>query len=667
MNTAPPTTARTFLQGLELHKQGRLDEAEALYRSVLAKEPEHFDSLHFSGLILWQRGRHEEAVDWISRAIAINGTIADAHSNLGLALQALKRMDEALAAYERALQLRPGYPEALNNRGNALLELHRLPEALAAYDRALALSPNFALAHANRGNALRALGRREEALAAYDRALHIAPNYADALNNRVLVLHDLRRFDEAIAASERLMAVAPGQPYAPGLLLAARLHCCDWRDFATLSDGIAAAVQRGERADMPLTNLWHTLSPAVQLRCARIFTTAEYASAPAAKAPALIHPPHERIRVAYFSHDFFQHTVAMLIAGLFELHDRARFEVIGVSYGPDDGSAMRARLKAGVDHFLDVREASDRAAADQIRAMDTDIVVDLTGYTAGYRPRVLVERPAPIQVNYLGYPGTLGTGFHDYIVADRHVIPEQSEQFYSEKVVCLPDTYMVNDRKRRIAEQTPTRATAGLPETGFVFCSFNNAFKILPPVFNVWMRLLQVVPQSVLWLLENNPTATANLRREAESRGIAASRLVFAPRVSVEEHISRHRLADLFLDTFPYSSHTTGNDALWAGLPLVALAGETFASRVSGSLLKAAGVAELIADNLGDYGALAKSLALDPARLAGLRRRLEQARAGAPLFDTPRFCSHIEAAYEIMYRRWRRGEPAASFVVPPVE
>jgi protein O-GlcNAc transferase len=655
--------AATFLQGLEFHKQGRLDEAEARYRAVLAKQETHFDSLHFTGLILWQRGRAEEAVEWIGRAIALNPSVPDAHSNLGLALQALKKNEEALASYDRALALRPVYPEALNNRGNALQELHRLPEAVASYDRALQFNPTFSLAHGNRGNALRALGQPAEALECYDRALQIWPDYADALNNRVQVLHDLGRYDEAIATAERLMVVKPDQPYAPGLLLAARLYCCDWADFTSHREAVAAGVARGERVDMPLTNLWHTPSPAIQQQCARIFSAAEYPPMDA-PAPALVRPPRERIRLAYLSHDFFQHTVAMLVAELFELHDRSLFEVSGVSYGPDDGSEMRERLQAGFDRFVDVRAASDSEVADQIRGLGADIVVDLTGFTTGYRAKILAQRPAPIQVNYLGFPGTLGTLYHDYILADRHVIPERLDRFYSEKVVRLPDTYMVNDRKRRIAQETPSRAAAGLPESGFVFCSFNNAFKIQPDLFDVWMRLLQGVPQSVLWLLENNPSAAANLRSEAERRGVDAARLVFAPRVSVEAHIARHRLADLFLDTYPYTSHTAGNDALWAGLPLLALTGEAFASRVSGSLLKAAGLPELITGSLADYEVLAMSLANAPTRLAELRQRLEQQRATAPLFDTPRFCRHIEAAFRTMYERWQAGAAPVSFDVP---
>lgn len=656
----------TFLQGLELHKQGRLDEAEALYRAVLAKQPTHFDAVHLTGLLQYQRGRAEDAVAWIGRAISLNPDVADAHSNLGLALQALKRIDAALSSYQRAVQLNPNSPEAFNNLGNALQDLRRLPEAIAAYDRVLTLRPNFAEAHNNRGNALRALNRPEEALASYDQALRLWPTYAEALNNRGLVLHDLKRFDEAIPCCQRLVEIAPRHPYALGMLLTARLHCCDWSEYTALSSAIVAGIERGERVDMPLTVLWHTASQAVQLRCARIFSAAEIPVQSPLAAPGVVRSRHDRIRLAYLSGDFHMHTVTLLAAEIFEIHDRARFEVTGISYGADDGSDLRARVREAFDHFVDVRDANDRDAAQEIRRREADIVIDLTGYTAAYRPRILAHRPAPIQVNWLGYAATMGSDYHDYIVVDRHIVPERLDGGYSEKVVRLPETFMANERRRRVAEETPSRQDAGLPGTGFVFCSFNNPVKINPPVFDVWMRLLKAVPGSVLWLLGSNPGVVANLRREAQNRGVGPDRLVFAPRVPVETHLARHRLADLFLDTYPYGSHTTGNDALLTGLPMIAISGATFAARLSGSLVLAAGLPEeLITGSLAEYEALALNLATTPERLGALRKRLMEQRPRAPLFDTDRLRRHLEAAYVLMYERWQRGEPPASIDVPP--
>ena len=652
-----------FQQGLVLHQQGRLDEAEALYRAVLATEAAHFGALHLTGLIHFQRGQPAAAAEWIGRAIAVNPGVSDAHSNLGLALQQMGRIDAALASYERALQLKPDSPEALNNRGNALQDLRRLPEAIASYDRALQARPDFAQAHNNRGNALRGLDRPLEALASYDRALRLWPDNPDALDNRGRILRDLKRFDEAVPSFARLLAVSPNRAYGQGLLLDTRLNCCDWTDYEATSVAIVAGVERGERVDAPFSFLCHALSPAAQLACARTFAAAE-CPAPAEPLSLGPRPRHDRIRLAYLSADFHSHATAYLMAELFESHDRARFEVTGISYGTADTGPMRERLQAAFDRFVDVRGLSDREVARLLHDGEIDIAVDLKGFTANNRAGIFAHRGAPVQVNYLGFPGTMGAPFIDYIIADRHIIPERLAAAYGEKVVRLPDSYQVNDRKRRIADHTPTRAELGLPERGFVFCSFNNTYKVRPAIFDVWMRLLRQVEGSVLWLLEDNAAAMANLRREAERRGVAPDRLVFAPRLDLDRHMARHRLADLFVDTFPVNAHTTASDALWAGLPLVTLSGETFVSRVAASLLHAVGLPELVTENLADYEALALRLATTPALLAAIREKLEGNRLAAPLFDTDRFRRHIEAAYVTMYERSQRGEAPAGFDVP---
>jgi predicted O-linked N-acetylglucosamine transferase (SPINDLY family) len=367
---------------------------------------------------------------------------------------------------------------------------------------------------------------------------------------------------------------------------------------------------------------------------------------------------HDKIRVAYLSADYHSHATAYLIAELIELHDRARFETIGVSFGLDDGSAIRKRLAGAFDRFLDVRAKSDREIAALLATLKVDIAVDLKGYTQDSRPDILSFRPAPIQAQWLGYPGTLGADFIDYVIADETVAPFEHAPFYSEKIIQLPGCYQVNDRKRAITARTPSRQEAGLPETGFVFCCFNNSFKILPPVFDVWMRLLQEVPGSVLWLLQDNAGAETNLRSAAAARGVNPARLIFAGRAKLEDHLARHRLADLFLDTLPYNAHTTASDALWTGLPVVTCQGNAFAGRVAASLLKAVGLPELVTQNLADYEALALRLAGDPAMLQGIRATLEANRLDHPLFDTDRFRRGIEAAYQRMWETWQRGEPA---------
>jgi predicted O-linked N-acetylglucosamine transferase (SPINDLY family) len=650
----------TFQQGVALHQQGRLDDAEAFYRSVLAAQPLHFGALHLTGLLEYQRGRFAAAADRIERAIAANPAVPDAYSNLALALLELKRPQEALEKIDHALGLRPPSPELLNNRGNALQALNRPAEALADYDRALALRPDFAMAHSNRGSALRALGRPAEALAAYDRALEIAPGYPEALNNRGRTLRDFKRFDEAVQAFAPLLSIVPAPPHVPGLWFDSRLQMCDWAGYDRTVAMLSAAMERGERVDVPQSAASYVLSPGILRKCAEV----EVAGYSSISAPPILAADRgkKRIHLAYMSYDFRTHAVAALIAGLIEKHDRERFEVTAISYGPDDGGTLRRRLERGFDRFHDVSQQSDPAVAELMRRLEVDVAVDLAGLTAFNRIGILAARAAPVQVNYLGFPGTSGARFVDYIIADPSTIPAGQERFYIEKVVRLPATYQANDDARDPAASASSRADHGLPAQGFVFCSFNNSFKIRPQMFDVWMRLLKQVEGSVLWLLDDSATATINLRREAACRGVSAERLVFAPRLAMEAHVARQRHADLFLDTFPYNAHTTGSDALWVGLPMVTLAGQTFASRVAAGLLHAADVPELVTHTLADYETLALALARDPARLAAVKDRLKNVRHSS-LFDTNRFCRHIEGAYRTMHERHMRGEAPAAFDV----
>jgi protein O-GlcNAc transferase len=652
-----------FQQAVGLHKQGRLAEAEPLYRAVLARDPAHFGATHLLGLLHFGKGELPAAAELIGRAIDLDPEVADPHSNLALVLQALRRPDEALASCERALALRPDFPEAVNNRGNALLELNHFAEAIASYERALQLRPNFVQAHNNRGTALRSLGRLGEALESFDRALLLWPDYPDALNNQARLLRDLKRYDEAVSALTRLLTVQPDTPFAPGMLLDSRLQICDWARLAAGSAAIEAAVARGERADAPFSFISHSTSPALQRRCAEIFAADQHPPAPALWRGRIY--DHGKIRLCYLSADFHEHATAYLMAELFETHDRNRFETTALSFGPNDASPMRARLEAAFDRFVDVAANSDLEAARLMHEHEIDIAVDIKGYTAGNRAGIFARRAVPLQVAYLAFPGTMGASFIDYALADRHVVPPGDEKFYGEQIVRLPDTYQANDRKRRIAEPAPSRAELGLPESGFVLCCFNNNYKIRPAVFDVWMRLLGEHAGSVLWLLDDNTTAKANLRREAERRGISGERLVFAPRLPLDRHLARHRAADLFIDTLPYNAHTTASDALWAGLPVLTVSGETFASRVARSLLHAVGLPELATTSLADYEAVLRRLMGAPEELAALRARLARALPTAPLFDTDRLRRHIEAAFVQMHDRHRSGLPPQGFDVAP--
>jgi predicted O-linked N-acetylglucosamine transferase (SPINDLY family) len=554
--------------------------------------------------------------------------------------------------------------QALRQAATARFRNGEFEAAEQLIGEALKLDPNSPELWSNRGTAQVFLGRREAALESFGQALRLKPDFSGAVAHRAHILFELQRYAEAIPDYEKLLARDPGHAYSAGDLIFCKLQCCDWSSFESDRNSILARLRVGQRVVPPVLSVALLESAADQLAAARIVARDKFPPVPPLWRGETYR--HERIRVAYVSADFHAHATAVLTAGLFEHHDRRRFETVAISFGREDGSRLRDRLKQAFERFIDVRSRSDAEVARLMRELEIDIAVDLKGYTSEARPAVFAFRPAPLQVNYLGFPGTMGAAFMDYLIADPIVAPEEHKAFYGEQIVWLPDTYQANDRSRETAEGPIDRASAGLPPSGFVFCCFNNSYKIQPPMFDVWMRLLRSVEGSVLWLLADNAAATRNLKQEAAARGIDPERLVFAPRRDLPEHLARHRLADLFLDTLPYNAHTTASDALWAGLPIVTCKGNTFAGRVAASLLRAVGLPELVTESLVDYEALALRFARDPSALAAIRSKLSQNRETMPLFDAPRFTRHLEAAYVTMYERHQRGQSPASFAVNQV-
>jgi protein O-GlcNAc transferase len=634
----------------------RYDEGLAAYDKALALVPNWAAAYCNRGAALLDVERYAEALASSDRAIALAPDIAVAHGNRAGALAGLRRYAEALASGDRAIALDPGLADGWLIRGNAFIELARYEDAFAAYDRALALRPDLAEVWLGRGRIFIDLKRYDDALLAYDKALALKPQLAEAWLGRGDIFAEFRQYDDALAAYDRAVALKPDLNGAAGAKLLAMLYTCTWTDWAGEVDRVLTAVRNGKLASAPFPLLALPSSAADQLQCAERFVREQPVFAPLWRGEIYA---HDRIRIAYLSAVLRNHPVANLTVGLFEHHDRSRFEITGLSSGPDDDSPMRQRVKSAFEHFIDVQHNSDQDIAELIRHHEIDIVVDLNGFTANNRFRALARRAAPIQVNYLGYSATMGGGCIDYILADSTLIPEDQCAFYGEQVVRLPDTFQVNDDRRPISERTPTRQECGLPEQGFVFCCFNNTFKIAPEMFDVWARLLNGIEGSVLWLRRPDATAAQNLRREAERRGVAAERLVFAPPVPLmADHLARHRQADLFLDTLPYNAHTTTSDALWAGLPALTCLGETFAGRVAASLLHAAGLDELVTNSLDEYEALALRLARDPAVLAALRGRLAQNRDSCALFDSKRAARNFEAAYTMMWQRYQKGETA---------
>jgi protein O-GlcNAc transferase len=684
--------------GFAHHEAGELEQAEALYRKALETDPEHPEALHLLGLVTYQQGDFLKAIELIRRALPELDDLPEAHLNLGNALRETGQLSEAADCYRRAIELDSDYgmahanlARALNdqrlfeaglvsamravalipdflgaqvNCAAALLGLERFVEAEISLRRAVELAPDKPEAHRDLGETLAHIGRLDEAVTSYRRSLDLNPAYAQAHRNLGNVLKKQGKLGEAMACLERAVELEPDDPETRQTWFSEKLNICDWSGYSDHEVQTRKAIA----AQPVLGTTWSLLSlqstPEEQLVCARRFS-AKVAVPQADLLPRPQPRPDEKIRLGYLSADFREHPVSLLIAGLIERHDRRNFEVTGYSCGPGDQSAIRSRLIGAFDRFVEIRGVSDRRAAEQVQADAVDILIDLTGYTAYGKTALLAYRPAPVQVSYLGYSGTMGADFIDYIIVDRFLAPSDQQPFFSERLVHLPGCFLCTDDRREIPESIPTRTECGLPEAGFVFCCFNNAYKITPTFFDIWMRLLRRVHGSVLWLSNANPLARANLAREAEARGVAPERLIFAPRLPMPEHLARHRLADLFLDTLPYNAHVTTCDALWAGLLVLTCAGNTFAGRVAGSLLRAIGLDELITTSLDEYEALALRLAQRPDLLQRLRTRLEQNRRTRPLFDTARFTRNIESAYQQMAETWRAGRPPVAFAVSP--
>ena len=648
--------------GKALMAAGQPEAAVEAYGAAIRLAPGYVEAQYNLANTLQALGRLEAALAGYDRVVALKRDHAEAWLNRGNLLRQLRRTEAAGASFQQALALNPGSVEALNNLGNVLVELRRIEPAIAAFRQALALAPRSVDTLVNFGGCLRASGRLAEAEAACRAALELAPATADAEYNLGLAVMESGRLDEALGCFTRALALAPAHQdaLAQGLALADRL--CDWPAVAALEVLAAEHLARGTLAIDPFYCLNRDYGPREQLQCTKAYLARHGLAFRAAGFRSAA--PGPKLRIAYVSHDFGAHPMSLLIGEMIRQHDRAGFEVIGISYGADDRSEARRTMLASFDRVEDVAADSDAEIARRINALGVDVAIDLGGHTRNSRIGLFAQRPAPVQVAYLGYAGSCGADFIDYILADRFVLPEDQQPWYSERIVHLPECYFVNHALRPAAEAVPSRAACGLPDRGLVFCSFNNAYKIKPDMFALWMRLLEAVDASVLWLLGDNESAELHLRQAAEASGIAAERIVFAPRLAQAAHIARHGAADLFLDTVPVNAHTTASDALWTGLPVITCPGRTLIGRTAGSMLATLGVPELIAPDLASYEALALALARDPERRAALRAKILDCRATSPLFDAARYARHFEAAYRTMAERHRAGLPPVGFAVP---
>ena len=645
--TKPPVRKddRLLSQGLEFHKAGEVDQAVGIYADILSRNPKHPGALHLLGVLFYQSGSGARAVHLISQAVELEPDNPLFLMNLGNALQCDGQLERAEASFRRALSLRPEFAEALNNLGTTLMGQYRIGEAIDCFERAISINPSNPEPFNNRGNAYQALKRFDAALLDFQAALRLRPDYADAHSNLGYALVELNRLDEAVASFESAARIDQSFEYVRGALHHTKMRICDWRNYATeVGSLLQDLIQKGAKCVPAFAILSISDSLSVQRRAAEIWASDKHPSQDSSCSMRDRHPD-DRILIGYYSADFYQHATAYLIAEIFELHDKARFEVIAFHFGPLTGDHMQRRIQASVDSFYDVSHQSDYDIAMLSRELGIDIAIDLKGFTQNQRAGIFANRAAPVQINYLGYPGTMGANYIDYIVADSELIPEESRPYYTEDIIYLTGSYQPNDRQRPIAADVPTRSQLGLPEAAFVYCCFNNNFKINPDVFDAWVEILDNVQGSVIWLLEDNPSATQNLRREAHSRGLAMDRIFFAQRTPLADHLARHRLADLFLDTWPYNAHTTASDALWAGLPVLTLRGESFAARVGASLLRAVDLPELIMDTREGYVSKAIELGRNPALVTALKERLDLGRMTAPLFDSVSYTRKLEAAY----------------------
>jgi len=575
--------------------------------------------------------------------------------NLSAVLIKLEKLEEAQEILSKAINLYPTNEILYLNLGNIFAKNKNWQMSLNCYDKAIGFKPDFSEAYSNRGIALQELKHFHEAVASFDRAIDLQPRYADAYNNRGEVLRELNRLDDALASFDRAIEIKPEYEYLLGIQIHTKMLMCDWQNFETDVKNLLLRICEGKKTSPSFSVLALTDSLLIQRQTTEIWTNDKNPFNPFLGVIPK-RPRKEKIKIGYYSEDFREHPVSYLSVELFETHDKNNFELIAFYYGPHDSSNMHKRVSLAFNKFIDIRQKSDKDVAKLSRDIGIDIAIDLTGLSGNERMGIFAYRAAPIQLSYIGYLGTMGAEYYDYLVADKTTIPVDSQHFYTEKIVYLP-SYQVNDSTRLISDKVFDKVELNLPLNVFVFCCFNNNYKIIPPIFDGWMRILIAVPESVLFLYAENKWAEENLKSEAKKRGVSQTRLLFGSRIERSEYLARYRVADLFLDTLPYNAGATASDALWAGLPVLTCMGESFASRVAASLLNAIDLPELITTTQTEYEAKAIELATNPAKLKVIKYKLERNRSNTLLFDTPKFTKNIEVAYLQMYERYQSDLP----------
>ena len=611
-----------------LYEKGNLNDAKKICIKIFEKNPQQFDNLRLLNFIFYKEKNFSKALEFINKAIKIN----------------------------------PNFAEAYNEQGNALNELKQPQSAIESYDKAININPRYSEAHYNKGLVLHELKKIELAIQSYDQAIKINPNHARSHNNKAFALQKLKKIDASIKSFYNVLKIEPNFDFLLGELIHAKNKLCDWSSFEEDLKILKNKISKKEKSSTPFPVLQLYDSPSIQKSTAEIWVKEKFYKKNVLK-PISIAPKNKKIRLAYYSADFYNHAMSHLLAGLFESHDKSKFELFAFSFGPEKNDEMSKRISKPFDEFIKVNFKTDKEVAEISRNLRINIAVDLLCFTTNNRMGIFSERCAPVQINYLGYPGTSGSNFIDYIIADKVLIPKENQKYYSEKIIYLPNTYQARDSSQEISNKTFGREELNLPKNAFVFCCFNQNYKITPSIFNIWMRLLKNVNNSVLWLLEDNPTAVKNLKKEAKQRKVDPNRIIFAKRMPVPEHLARHKLADLFIDTFPYGAHTTCSDALWAGLPVVTCIGQSFASRVASSLLNAINLKELITTTEKEYEKLIIELAQNSFRLKEIKNKLDKNKFTKPLFNTKLYTKNIELAYTKVYEKYLNKSPVENIKI----
>ena len=645
-----------FNIGIECAQNNRLKQALCIFNELALinkGDPSLFYNL---GLISSLMNEHQQALKFYDLALNLDNQDPAIHINRGASLNELKQYEGAIASLNRAIALNPNIAEAWSNKGTALNELKRHEAALVDYDKAIELNPQHVEAWSNKGVSYAELKCYEEALAHYDKAIELNPQYIEAWSNKGTALSELKRYEAAAKSFHQALVLNPELPFGKGVLLHAKMLACDWQGVDSLYQSICQDLTENKKSADPFGFQGICNDELLLQKCAEIFSNTKFSASPQFDFEHLKREGG-KIRIGYLCGEFREQATAILMTEIWELHDKSRFEIVAFDNGWDDKSPRRKRIEAAFDEWIDISRMSDDQAAALIADKEIDVLVNLNGFFGKPRQGIFAKKPAPIEVNYLGFPGTIGSTYMDYLIADNVVIPKESRQYYTEKIVHLPHCYQANDSSRKIDGRKFSKKELGLPEEGFVFCCFNNSYKILPQMFDIWMRLLHSIPGSVLWLIEDNQDATRHLQQEAQARGISAARIIFAKRVPLSEHLGRHQCADLFLDTLPYNAHTTASDALWAGLPVLTCTGTSFAGRVASSMLTVLDLPELITTSVAQYESLAYELASQPEKLHQIKTKLAKNRLHSPLFNADLIARELESAYLAMYKRFQEGLP----------